>query len=118
MAMRPGQEEDSYISIIIDGFKSPLFWSLLLGATGVAGLLVGGIIYFAFYTLSYIALWVLLTGTILVFLSLILSPRAIAIFLVGRKGRYGTNVAIMTVAFFVILLIINFFLYNLSLIHI
>ena len=41
MAMRPGQEEDSYISIIIDGFKSPLFWSLLLGATGVAGLLVG-----------------------------------------------------------------------------
>ena len=112
MAMRPGQEEDSYISIIIDGFKSPLFWSLLLGATGVAGLLVGGIIYFAFYTLSYIALWVLLTGAILVFLSLILSPRAIAIFLVGRKGRYGTNVAIMTVAFFVILLIINFFLYN------
>ena len=112
MAMRPDQEEDSYISIIIDGFKSPLFWSLLLGATGVAGLLVGGIIYFAFYTLSYIALWVLLTGAILVFLSLILSPRAIAIFLVGRKGRYGTNVAIMTVAFFVILLIINFFLYN------
>ena len=32
--------------------------------------------------------------------------------MVGRKGRYGTNVAIMTVAFFVILLIINFFLYN------
>ena len=112
MAMRPRQEEDSYISIIIDGFKSPLFWSLLLGATGVAGLLVGGIIYFAFYTLSYIALWVLLSGAILVFLSLILSPRAIAIFLVGRKGRYGTNVAIMTVAFFVILLIINFFLYS------
>ena len=71
MAMRPGQEEDSYFSIIIDGFKSPLFWSLLLGAIGVAGLLVGGIIYFAFYTLSYIALWVLLTCDVLVFLYLL-----------------------------------------------
>ena len=46
------------------------------------------------------------------FLAIVLSPRAIAIFLVGRQGRYGSNIVILTIAFFVIVLLFNFLLYR------
>ena len=112
MSLPPEQQDESYKSILISSVKSPGFWSLVLGATGIAAIVIGGGIYLAFSTLSDLSLWVLLAGSLLVFLALILSPRSIAIFLVGRKGRYGTNVAIMTVAFFIILLIVNFLMYR------
>ena len=112
MSLPPEQQDESYKSILISSVKSPGFWSLVLGATGIAAIVIGGGIYLAFSTLSDLSLWVLLAGSLLVFLALILSPRSIAIFLVGRKGRYGTNVAIMTIAFFIILLIANFLMYR------
>ena len=112
MSLPPEQQDESYKSILISSVKSPGFWSLVLGATGIAAIVIGGGIYLAFSTLSDLSLWVLLAGSLLVFLALILSPRSIAIFLVGRKGRYGTNVAIMTIAFFIILLIVNFLMYR------
>ena len=112
MSLLPEQEDESYKSILISSAKSPGFWSLVLGATGIVAIVVGGGINLAFSALSDLSLWVLLAGSLLVFLALVLSPRSIAIFLVGRKGRYGTNVAIMTIAFFVILLIVNFLMYR------
>ena len=112
MALPPEQQEETYKSILISSVKSPGFWSLVLGATGIAAIVIGGGINLAFSALSDLSLWVLLAGSLLVFLALILSPRSIAIFLVGRKGRYGTNVAIMTIAFFIILLIVNFLMYR------
>ena len=112
MSLPPEQQDESYKSILIYSVKSPGFWSLVLGATGIAAIVIGGGINLAFSALSDLSLWVLLAGSLLVFLALILSPRSIAIFLVGRKGRYGTNVAIMTIAFFIILLIVNFLMYR------
>ena len=112
MSLPPAQQDESYKSILISSVKSPGFWSLVLGATGIAAIVIGGGINLAFSALSDLSLWVLLAGSSLVFLALILSPRSIAIFLVGRKGRYGTNVAIMTIAFFIILLIANFLMYR------
>tara|TARA_B100000586_G_scaffold129905_1_gene93937 strand:- start:276 stop:1946 length:1671 start_codon:yes stop_codon:yes gene_type:complete len=114
MSLLPEQQDESYKSILISSVKSSGFWSLVLGATGIAAIVVGGGINLAFSALSDLSLWVLLAGSLLVLLSLILSPRAIAIFLIGRKGRYGTNVAIMTIAFFIILLIVNIFMFGTS----
>ena len=110
--MQPNESDDSYISIILSSFKSPAFWSIVCGVIGTLSVIAGGAINLAFDELARLALWVLLAGTVLIFLAIILSPRAIAIFLSGRRGRYGANVAIMTVSFFVILLLVNFLMYR------
>ena len=112
MSSQPEQTEESYTSILLSSVKSPGFWSVVTGGGGVAALVIGGAINLAFDSLSSLSLIVLLIGAILIFLAIVLSPRAIAIFLVGRRGRYGTNVAIMTIAFFVILLVLNFLIYQ------
>ena len=112
MSSQPEQTEESYSSILLSSVKSPGFWSVVTGGGGVAALVIGGAINLAFDSLSSLSLIVLLIVAILIFLAIVLSPRAIAIFLVGRRGRYGTNVAIMTIAFFVILLVLNFLIYQ------
>ena len=112
MSSQPEQTEESYSSILLSSIRSPGFWSVVAGGGGVAALVIGGAINLAFDTLSSLSLIVLLVGAILIFLAIVLSPRAVAIFLVGRRGRYGTNVAIMTIAFFVILLVLNFLIYQ------
>ena len=112
MSLKPDYNEESYRSIIISSFSSAGFWSVILSVTGVIAIVFGGAVNLAFEDLADVSLWVLLAGALSVFVSIILSPRAIAIFLVGRRGRYGTNVAIMTIAFFIIMLVINYFLYQ------
>ena len=112
MSLQPDQTEESYLGILLSSVKSPGFWSIVSGGGGIAALVIGGAINLAFDSLSSLSLVVLLVGAILIFLAIVLSPRAIAIFLVGRRGRYGTNVAIMTIAFFVILLVVNFLVYQ------
>ena len=101
MSLQP--QDDSYSDIILASIKSPSFWSIILGAAGIFSVVLGGSINLAFDGLKDLSLWVLMAGAGLIFLALVLSPRTIAIFLAGRKGRYGVNVAIMTVAFFVLL---------------
>ena len=112
MSLQTEPTEESYSSILLSSIRSPGFWSVVSGGGGVAALVIGGAINLAFDSLSSLSLVVLLIGAILIFLAIVLSPRAIAIFLVGRRGRYGTNVAIMTIAFFVILLVLNFLIYQ------
>jgi|TARA_B110000263_G_C15284320_1_gene499949 ABC-type uncharacterized transport system involved in gliding motility auxiliary subunit len=105
-------DTDSYKSIILSLVLSPKFWSLISATAGITGVILGGAIYFAFDALSSLALWVILVGAGLLFTSILISPRAIAIFLIGRKGRYGMNAALMTLAFFIIILIANFLMYT------
>ena len=112
MSLQPDMNEESYKSLIISSFSSTGFWSVILSVSGIMAIIIGGAVNLAFEDMSSISLWVLLAGALSLFVSIILSPRAIAIFLVGRRGRYGTNVAIMTVAFFIIILVINYFLYQ------
>ena len=112
MALKPQINDASYTEIILSSIKSPNFWSIILGSAGIFAVILGGSINLAFEGLKDLSLWVLMGGAGLIFLALVLSPRAVAMFLVGRKGRYGVNVAIMTLAFFVILLIANFLMYQ------
>lgn len=112
MSLQTEQQDESYKSIIFSSVKSPGFWSIVSGTAGISSIVIGGGINLAFEALSDLSLWVLLAGAILVFLALVLSPRAIGIFLIGRRGRYGTNVAVMTIAFFVILLILNYLMFS------
>ena len=103
---------DSYKSIILSLVLSTNFWSIIAATTGITALVLGSSIYFAFKSLSDLALWVILAGSILIFIAILISPRAIAMFVVGRRGRYGVNAAIMTAAFFVIILVANFLMYT------
>jgi hypothetical protein len=112
MSLQPPINDDSYTEIILSSIKSSNFWSITLGSAGIFAVIFGGSINLAFEGLKDLSLWVLMAGAGLILLALVLSPRAVAMFLVGRKGRYGLNVAIMTLAFFIILLIASFLMYQ------
>ena len=110
--MSTNQNNDSYKEIILSLILSTNFWSIISATAGIASVALGGSIYFAFEGLSGLSLWVILVGSALIFLAILISPRAIAIFVVGRRGRYGVNAAALTIAFFVIVLVVNFIMYT------
>ena len=110
--MSTNQNNDSYKEIILSLILSTNFWSIISATAGIASVVLGGSIYFAFEGLSSLSLWVILVGSALIFLAILISPRAIAIFVVGRRGRYGVNAAALTIAFFVIVLVVNFIMYT------
>ncbi len=110
--MSTNQNNDSYKEIILSLILSTNFWSIISATAGIASVVLGGSIYFAFEGLSGLSLWVILVGSALIFLAILISPRAIAIFVVGRRGRYGVNAAALTIAFFVIVLVVNFIMYT------
>lgn len=110
--MSTNQNNDSYKEIILSLILSTNFWSIMSATAGIASVVLGGSIYFAFEGLSGLSLWVILVGSALIFLAILISPRAIAIFIVGRRGRYGVNAAALTIAFFVIVLVVNFIMYT------
>ena len=110
--MSTDPNNDSYKSIILSLVLSTNFWSIIATTTGITALALGSSIYFAFESLSDLALWVIMVGSALIFIAILISPRSIAMFVVGRRGRYGVNAAIMTGAFFVIILVANFLMYT------
>ena len=105
-------QEKSYLSILFNLIKSTSFWSLVSGVTGVFALLLGGGLYLTFDEMSDVLLIVTSLGAILILIAIGLSPKAIAIFVSGRRGRFGINAALMTLAVFVILLITNYFMFT------
>ena len=106
------QNRDSILALVMDSVKSPGLWSFVTAAAGIIALITGAILHFLIIEIRDFSITVIVVGFILIFMALVLSPRAIAIFLVGRKGRYGSNVVIMTVAFFIAIILINFLLYR------
>ena len=104
------QNRDSILALVMDSVKSPGLWSIVTAAAGIIALITGAIQHFLIIEIRDFSITVIVVGFILIFMALVLSPRAIAIFLVGRKGRYGSNVVIMTVAFFIAIILINFLL--------
>ncbi len=107
-----GGSGDSPRNLILSSLQSTGFWSFVTAVVGVVALIAGGAMYFTVEELREFSVTVIVIGIVLVFLALVLSPRAIAIFLVGRQGRYGSNIIVLTVAFFIIVLLVNFLLYN------
>ena len=103
---------DSLIDLVLSSLQSTGFWSFVTAVVGIVALLAGGAMYFTVEEIREFSVTVIVIGIVLVFLALVLSPRAIAIFLVGRQGRYGSNIVVLTVAFFIIVLLVNFLLYR------
>ncbi len=103
---------DSLKDLVLSSLQSTGFWSFVAAVVGIVALLAGGAMYFTVEELREFSVSVIVIGIVLVFLALVLSPRAIAIFLIGRQGRYGSNIVVLTVAFFIIVLLVNFLLYR------
>ena len=103
---------DSLKDLILSSLQSTGFWSFVAAVVGIVALLAGGAMYFTVEELREFSVSVIIISIVLVFLALVLSPRAIAIFLVGRQGRYGSNIVVLTIAFFIIVLLVNFLLYR------
>ena len=97
---------------VLDSLKSTGFWSAVGAAVGIAAIVIGAALYVTVDELRDIAVYTLTAGLVLLFVALALSPRAVAIFMAGRQGRWGANVAIMTAAFFVIVILVNFLLFR------
>ena len=103
---------DSLRDILLSSVRSTGFWSFIAAVVGVVALATGGIIYLTIDELENFAITILVIGFALLFLALVLSPRAIAMFLIRRQGRYGANVVVITVAFFAIVVLVNFLFYR------
>ncbi len=106
------RQADSTRDILLSTVKSAGFWSAVVAIVGAISLVGGGILYLTIAELENFAVSVLVIGLALLLLALILSPRAAALFLVGRRGRYGSNVLVMTLAFFIIAILVNFLLFR------
>jgi ABC-type uncharacterized transport system involved in gliding motility auxiliary subunit len=106
------QSNDRLMDLVLSSVKSTGIWSFVFAIVGLIGLVAGGVIYLLIEPVRDFAVTVLIISAVLLVLALLLSPRAIAIFLVGRQGRFGTNIVIMTVAFFVIAILFNFMLFR------
>ena len=97
---------------VLDSLKSTGFWSAVGAAVGIAAIVIGAALYVTVDELRDLSVYTLTAGLVLLFVALALSPRAVAIFMAGRQGRWGANVAIMTAAFFVIVILVNFLLFR------
>ncbi len=109
---RPQDRRQSISTDLLDTVKSTGFWSAIGAVVGLVATIAGVVLFLTIDELSNFSISVLIIGLVLLFVALVLSPRAVAIFMAGRQGRYGTNVAIMTVAFFIILILINFLMFR------
>ncbi|MCH7800165.1 MAG: Gldg family protein [Chloroflexi bacterium] len=103
---------------IVDTFlsaaRSSGFWSAIAGVVGVVASVAGVILVLMVDELRDFGIAVLIIGLVLLFVALVLSPRAVAMFMAGRQGRYGTNIVVMTIAFFAIVVLLNFLLFRTS----
>ncbi len=97
---------------LLESLKSAGFWSAIGAVVGLIATVVGIVLFLTVDELSNFAVSVLIIGLVLLFIALVLSPRAIAVFMAGRQGRYGVNIAVMTIAFFVIVILINFLMFR------
>ena len=107
--------QESNRTLIVETFlgsaRSSGFWSAISGVVGVTASLAGIILVLAIDELRNFGIAVLIIGLVMMFVALVLSPRAVAIFMGGRQGRYGTNIVVMTVAFFAIVVLLNYLFY-------
>ena len=86
---------------------------ILLGISGTISMIFGGISYFIITEIQDFSLSIIIAGSILNLTALLLSPRSTASFIKGRRGKYGTNSAIMFVCVLTIIILGNsFFVIN------
>ncbi len=103
---------ESFKDILVSAVSSTGAWSLVAAVVGITAVIAGGIIFLTIDELESFGVTLLVVGAVLLAAALVLSPRAVAMFLSGRQGRYGANMAVMTVAFFAIAILVNFLLFR------
>ena len=108
----PARTDETLKEVLLSSARSPGFWSSIAAVVGVAAAASGGVLYLSVDEIRGFSLGVLIAGLSLLFLALVLAPRTVVMFLFGRQGRYGTNVVVMTVAFFAIAVLVNFLLFR------
>ena len=104
----PAKSGDTLKEILRSSMRSAGFWSAIAAVVGIGAVVIGGVLYLAIDESRDSSITLLIIGVVLLFLALVISPRAVAIFLIGRQGRFGANVVVMTVAFFAIVVLVNF----------
>ena len=82
---------------------------ILLGISGTISMIFGGISYFIITEIQDFSLSIIIAGSILNLTALLLSPKSTASFIKGRRGKYGTNSAIMFVCVLTIIILGNSF---------
>ena len=112
MAQQNQRQDESLIELALTSARSTGFWSFVAAVVGILAVVAGGALFLTIEEIREFSVTVFVIGIVLLFLALVLSPRAIAIFLAGRQGRFGSNVIVMTLAFFVIVILINFLLFR------
>ena len=110
--MASPRTEETYKEVLLSYARSTGFWSAVAAVVGVIAAAAGGVLYVSIEEIRAFSVIVLIIGIILLFVALVLSPRAVAMFVVGRRGRYGANLIVMTIAFFVIMILVNFLLFR------
>ena len=89
------------------------YWVILLLISGILSIVFGGLSYFIITEIKDFALSIIIAGIILSLLALLLSPKSTTSFFKGRRGKYGTNSAIMFVSVLTIIILANsFFVIN------
>ena len=112
MRDRRRQRQEGRLSSLVPELGSLAFWSYVCAAAGIIGVLAGVTFYLTIPQIENFSLSVLIIGLSLLFLALAFSARSVAAFLIGRQGRYGTNILIMSAAFLVIAILVNFLLFR------
>ena len=109
----PGRTgEQPLKEVILSSVRSTGFWSFIAAVVGVVAVTAGGILFLTIEEMRNFSVSVLIIGISLLFLALVLSPRAVAMFLIGRQGKYGANEVIMAVAFLAIAVLVNFMFFR------
>jgi ABC-type uncharacterized transport system involved in gliding motility auxiliary subunit len=88
--------------------RSAKRYASLIAILGLVTLIVGGLLYVVNQTFSLPVQIVLSVGVVLLAAAVILRPDAIQTALSGRRTKYGSNAAVMTLAFVGIVAVLNF----------
>ena len=115
MRDRRQDRRDRRFSSLVPEFGKLSFWSYVCAAAGFIGVIAGITFYLTIPQIESFSLTVLIAGLVLLFLALAFSAKNVAAFLIGRQGRYGANILIMSAAFLVIAILVNFLLFRNSL---
>ena len=104
--------EETLLEAFKSQIKSSPFWSSICGIVGFIAIVAGGILFISIKDIQDFSLTVLIIGLLLLLIALVLSPKGIAMFLVGRQARIGANILVMTLAFFIIVALLNFLFFR------
>ena len=108
----PTRTGETLKEVLLSSFRSTAFWSTVAVAVGVLAIIVGGVLFLTVDEFHDFSISALIIGVVLLFVSLVLSPRAVGEFLIGTKGRFGANIMVMTAAFIAIVVLVNFLLFR------